>query len=94
MAVILVFEGIHKALAAEKLAQSMAKARSPDALASSLPELRPLPAAISSDCGFGLSFDDCDNLEDQLLRDAFEAGLVFQSAYKAFPKEGRYERIQ
>ena len=83
MAIVLTFEGIHAAIAAEKRARSVIA----DA------ELIPLPASIKSDCGFGLLIPGAEALEADMVRQCIASGIAYASAYRISEKERNYERI-
>lgn len=88
MVVVLTFESVHRALEAEHLARSTLRE-----IASSPPELLPLPASVKSDCGFGLSIEFGGDSVELAMRELAKAGITFVAAYKAAEKERRYERI-
>ena len=92
MAIILVFETIHHALAAEKSAATVA-ARSPEFGTGPRPELIPLPASVKSDCGFGLLVEGAEALGDGRMKALTQGGLAYTAAYRRIGKEHRYERI-
>jgi Protein of unknown function (DUF3343). len=83
MAIVLTFEGVHAAIAAEKKARAI--------LAEA--ELVPLPASIKSDCGFGLLIPGEDTLEAETVKECVARGVAYASAYRLNEKEGNYERI-
>lgn len=92
MAVVLVFESIHQALAAEKRAVHIAAA-SPEFASEPRPELIPLPASVKSDCGFGLLVERAEAIDDGQMRALIQGGLAFAAAYRRKGKERSYERI-
>jgi hypothetical protein len=99
---VLVFAGIHDALAAEKevlkppRGQSSFEGRG----TADSPGLLPLPPSIKSDCGFGLFLDTIDGEERRALA-SLRATVRFEAAYSVHEvessdprkKETIYERI-
>jgi hypothetical protein len=92
MAVILIFETIHHALAAEKNAVLVAGS-SAEFAAGPIPELIPLPASVKSDCGFGLLVEGAEALDDDRMKLLIKGGMVYSAAYRRIGKERKYERI-
>jgi hypothetical protein len=86
MSLVLTFASIHDALAAEKAASGLA-------FDGGRPELIPLPAAVKSDCGFGLAIGGAQDLEEGPVAALLGRGLMIEAIYRLTGKEKSYERI-